>query len=528
MSQTLQVLKDKAKLHLKQNQWIDAKRILMQMLKLEASNDVILTKIGEVNEKLNEFDDAHYYYQQAIKINPKNIRTLKQLGLLYQYVFDDPSKAEQYYIKYNNINSSNDFIHFNLAKIYTKQQKYQHAAEAFKKCDFEKAAVNYHFAVYLLSIDQPQNALKHFQRAANIKPYIVKYSFEYGKLCVKLKEYKQAKKAFTDAGYANSSCKLSECRDAEVLFANALCAKYFGADYYSPFTYINLAFELNPTHVPYKYFRLKCLQNDTKSHWDHQSLGISRTGCSLLDSIYRKVDLLASGYFRNLSIYSSIPSDLLSMMYKFFYSGSIVQMVSKMPCEFYFYSAATELRKQEMVSMFFDALCPGRDESKLIFAITKLIDGARVTRNSRFYFGSHDHLKCFILLKSIFKIVNIYNTLSIIEQTEDYFNYKLELMELFLQFRSVKFLFLLFNDNAQFIAMYKSLEPDKLSIPKSLHKEMYGNYTKAHAHLKYIRLIIMKHIFGIDDENNEIKNSVTTLKTLSNCIDSQITWNTHQ
>eukprot|EP01084_Bolivina_argentea_P036268 67136_1 len=161
MSQTLQVLKDKVKLHLKQNQWIDAERILREMLTIDASNDVILTQMAEVL-----------------------------------------SNAEQCYIKYNIINPSNDFIDLNLAKLYTKQQKYPQANEAFKRCDFNKAAVNYDFGVYLVSINQLQNALKYFQRAVNIEPNVMKYLFEYNKLCVKLKEYKQTKRSFTDAAYA--------------------------------------------------------------------------------------------------------------------------------------------------------------------------------------------------------------------------------------------------------------------------------------------------------------------------------------
>eukprot|EP01084_Bolivina_argentea_P036269 67137_1 len=202
MSQTLQVLKDKVKLHLKQNQWIDAERILREMLTIDASNDVILTQMAEVTEKLSQFYNARYYYKQAIKINPKNIRALSKLGLLYQYYFEDLSNAEQCYIKYNIINPSNDFIDLNLAKLYTKQQKYPQANEAFKRCDFNKAAVNYDFGVYLVSINQLQNALKYFQRAVNIEPNVMKYLFEYNKLCVKLKEYKQTKRSFTDAAYA--------------------------------------------------------------------------------------------------------------------------------------------------------------------------------------------------------------------------------------------------------------------------------------------------------------------------------------
>eukprot|EP01084_Bolivina_argentea_P149936 261844_1 len=328
LSETLQQLKDKTKLYLQQNRWIDAKYMLMQILKIKPSNDVILTKIGEVNEKLNQFDDALCYYLQAIKINPQNVRALKQLGLLYQYEFDDASKAEQYYAQYININAADDFIYFNLAKLCTKQQKYSHALEMFKKCDFTKAAVNYHFGVYKLAVGDLQLALQHFQNATNIKPKVVKYHFEYGKLCVKLNHYDDAMTSFRKAS------KLSECKDAEVLFANALCFKYYANDYDIALVYITLALQLKPNHIPYKYFHLKCLQNTYLTTGDIAIRVIQCSNClvrgykykELNDTINKKLDLLVCGYVRKLlSIHVYIPCDVLLML-KYFFHGDKQQI----------------------------------------------------------------------------------------------------------------------------------------------------------------------------------------------------------
>eukprot|EP01084_Bolivina_argentea_P149938 261852_1 len=193
----------------------------------------------------------------------------------------------------------------------------------------------------------------------------------------------------------------------------------------------------------------------------------------------------------------------------------------------------TEFGKQEMTSMFFDALCPGKDEAKLIFTITKLHDYAMLYDESRSQGSIYELYYIFMLLQSICKFSNINNSLSIIEQTEDYFNYKKALTILcvdigawdpYNRYESVSLLLQLFRDNGTFYTTYKSFPKNQFDILPALTKEEYFTFSN----LKYIRLIIMKHIFGIDDENNEIKNSVTTLKTLSNCIDSQITWNTHQ
>eukprot|EP01084_Bolivina_argentea_P063012 115116_1 len=262
-----QSLREKAKMYLKQNRWSDAKQALMKLLAINPSNDVILTKIGKVHEELNDFNKSRSYYEKAIEMNPQNMHALRHLGQLYQYQFDDLSKAEQYYIKCININPNYDFIHFHLGKLYTKQQQFNKARSSFGRCDYNLAAVNYHYGKYLLAINDYQTALHHFQSATNIKPQVANYHFEYGKTVIKLtRGYvdgdSRARNAFIKA------LELSKYKEPKIIFEYALYLIYkFDPHYnkrqngtylynFKALNYINLALELDPKNVTYKYIQL--------------------------------------------------------------------------------------------------------------------------------------------------------------------------------------------------------------------------------------------------------------------------------
>eukprot|EP01084_Bolivina_argentea_P052522 96482_1 len=478
-------LKQQAKLLWKQAKWAEVREILERILKIEASNDKLLYKMAQVNEKLNNFVVAKKYYQNAIKINPKNVNTLQKLALLHHYQFADLSHAEKYYVQCTHINPNNDYIHFNLAKLYTEQKQYKKACKSFEKCDYSKAAVNYHFGMYALAINKPKTAMKHFKLAIKIKPEIANYHFEYAKLCTKnlIFEYSiKANKSFNKS--FNKAIKLSNYRNSKFCCEYALFCKYkYNSDECAT-KYINLALRLKPNNIFYRYIHLK---------FQPQKRVSLCLKYSITNVIQDKAELLLCGYVYTRQLKRFVNVDVLSVIRNYFIG------------DYPFISKTTNNYPLYVVSMLFDVLCPGKDESKIIFVITELID----------LISTHSSLMetCLMVLIAISKLTNIYDILSMIDGIKHYVNYKEKIIfhHCYHSHFYNHILFQLFRANHAFYQIYSShvQRRDKRSILYICRDICL----LTPSNLKYIRLMIVR-FFGIGHMHN-INGNTSTLKILS-------------
>ena len=118
--------------------------------------------------KENDFDKAIQTYQQAIKINDKNVSAYYSLGTIYiqQFEFD---KAEDIYKKSLKIYSDTVTPYFNLGFIYYTKQDYQQALAYYNKAlaiDKNDGFVNYYIAKIYNDTGDKENAIKFLKISA--------------------------------------------------------------------------------------------------------------------------------------------------------------------------------------------------------------------------------------------------------------------------------------------------------------------------------------------------------------------------
>eukprot|EP01084_Bolivina_argentea_P253983 426873_1 len=142
-------LKPQAKQLINQQNWTSAFNTLIQMQNLSPNNYKLKIKLGNMYEKFGNFKAAEWYYKQAIQLQ-----------------------------------SENDEGHWNLAKLYLHFAKYEMAKDSLEIClsiDKNKAATNFCMGEVLFKMNKIQSALSYYQKATEIKPYIVNYHYCVGK-----------------------------------------------------------------------------------------------------------------------------------------------------------------------------------------------------------------------------------------------------------------------------------------------------------------------------------------------------------
>lgn len=118
--------------------------------------------------KENNFEKAIQTYQQAIKINNKNISAYYSLGTIYiqQEKFD---QAEDIYKKSLQFYSDSVTPYFNLGFIYYTKKNYEQALQYYKKAlaiDVNDNFVNYYIAKVYNDMGEKEQAVQFFKTAA--------------------------------------------------------------------------------------------------------------------------------------------------------------------------------------------------------------------------------------------------------------------------------------------------------------------------------------------------------------------------
>ncbi len=121
----------------------EAASIYEQLLVEQADNSVALHRLAVIHSQLGEFEKAEQYFQEVISLDPHNAEVLCDFGFncfLQNKLID----AEKSYLSALNKGSDIKRLHNNLAVLYARTDRADHALEQFRAagCDPATARQN--------------------------------------------------------------------------------------------------------------------------------------------------------------------------------------------------------------------------------------------------------------------------------------------------------------------------------------------------------------------------------------------------
>lgn len=107
-------------------------KLLEKDLVRSPNDENILNLIGEVNNRLGNYEDAIEFSQRASNINPKSEHHLHSIGLAYKKI-GDYDNAIAFYEKALNYNPKHSYAWFDLGEIYEKLNDSEKAIDCYEK-----------------------------------------------------------------------------------------------------------------------------------------------------------------------------------------------------------------------------------------------------------------------------------------------------------------------------------------------------------------------------------------------------------
>ena len=132
-----------------------------QSLNIEYNQFNVHHLMGYAFKQLNQLDIAINCFQNSISVNPSDIQSYIEIGLIYQLRND--TLAEVYYNNVLDIDSSDVITLYNLALYYQDNQRYNKSLETYNKLlEFDAFNSNTHFNIGFIHME-----LKLFNIAVN-------------------------------------------------------------------------------------------------------------------------------------------------------------------------------------------------------------------------------------------------------------------------------------------------------------------------------------------------------------------------
>lgn len=152
--------------------YISAINILKALLKREPKNPVYWGQLGSSYAQLDEFDYSIYAYQNAIKLNPRDVKSMYNLSIIYGEKGNDAG-AKEVLAKALKLEPKNPLLQASLGNIMIDEQKFDRAKELYErivdvKPDFDIA----HFNLGVINFEQKNldEAKKNYEDDLNLKP----------------------------------------------------------------------------------------------------------------------------------------------------------------------------------------------------------------------------------------------------------------------------------------------------------------------------------------------------------------------
>ncbi len=109
----------------------NAKNIFIKLVNSGAKSDHIYSNAGNFFYDIGNVNNAIQCHEQALKINPKNINSLNQLGMSNSNMGKD-LEAIEYYKKALLLDPKSEGIHHNIGNSYRNLKKYQEASDHYE------------------------------------------------------------------------------------------------------------------------------------------------------------------------------------------------------------------------------------------------------------------------------------------------------------------------------------------------------------------------------------------------------------
>ncbi|MCB9040663.1 MAG: SDR family NAD(P)-dependent oxidoreductase [Lewinellaceae bacterium] len=152
-----------------------ARKALQSVVEAEPSNEEALYLMGELNELLEDFDNARKYYLRLIDVNPKYPHACYRLGLILAAHFEGQQKAASRYLKKaikqdeNNADACYQYALL-LNEALGKPKKAIELLKRTLEIDPKHPFANYDLALVYYQLGQRPKAKRAYARAIAINP----------------------------------------------------------------------------------------------------------------------------------------------------------------------------------------------------------------------------------------------------------------------------------------------------------------------------------------------------------------------
>ena len=180
----------------------EAKKIYLQILKINPNHVNAHNNLGAAYKQLGEIEKAKSCFEKVIQLNPNDVDGHNNLGLLL-FELKEIQKAKSFFEKTIQLNPNYVEAHNNLGTIFKELKEFQKAKDCYERAI--QLNPNYAMALYNLGIifkqfGLSQKAVGYFERAIEINP---NYAEAYNGLGIIFQELgnniKKAKSCFEKA-----------------------------------------------------------------------------------------------------------------------------------------------------------------------------------------------------------------------------------------------------------------------------------------------------------------------------------------
>ena len=180
----------------------EAKKIYLQILKINPNHVNAHNNLGAAYKQLGEIEKAKSCFEKVIQLNPNDVDGHNNLGLLL-FELKEIQKAKSFFEKTIQLNSNYVEAHNNLGTIFNELKEFQKAKDCYERAI--QLNPNYAMALYNLGVifkqfGLSQKAVGYFEKAIEINP---NYAAAYNGLGIIFEELgnnvKKAKSCFEKA-----------------------------------------------------------------------------------------------------------------------------------------------------------------------------------------------------------------------------------------------------------------------------------------------------------------------------------------
>ena len=180
----------------------EAKKIYLQILKINPNHVNAHNNLGAAYKQLGEIEKAKSCFEKVIQLNPNDVDGHNNLGLLL-FELKEIQKAKSFFEKTIQLNPNYVEAHNNLGTIFKELKEFQKAKDCYERAI--QLNPNYAMALYNLGVifkqfGLSQKAVGYFEKAIEINP---NYAAAYNGLGIIFKELgnniKKAKSCFEKA-----------------------------------------------------------------------------------------------------------------------------------------------------------------------------------------------------------------------------------------------------------------------------------------------------------------------------------------